>query len=281
MDLNTSLIPHLGGFFGPLLFLLALWIAAKGFAIIQQYQRGVVFRLGKLQGVREPGLRWIIPLVDRIRIIDVRIITAMVEKQETITSDNVPTQVTAVIWYQVVDPVKSVVEVMDVDGSVIQVALTSLRSIIGSNTLDSVLKDQETLADRMRLAIDSATEPWGVKVTRVEMRNIEIPESMMRAMAQEAEAQREKLARIIKAEAELAAAEKIRQASILISENPAGLELRRMQMVTEVGAEQNTTTIVLMPSQFMDMATGIAALGRRAAKEMAKEDEGKKDGNAP
>ena len=254
--MNTSYFPALGGFAWLLLAFFAVWIAAKGFAIVQQYQRGVVFRLGRLHNVRDPGLRWIIPLVDRIRIIDVRTVTAMVEKQETITSDNVPAQVTAVIWYQVVDPVRSVVEVLDVDASVIQVALTSLRSIIGSSTLDSVLKDQETLADRMRRTIDEATEPWGVKVTRVEMRNIEIPESMMRAMAQEAEAQREKRARIIKAEAELAAAEKIRQASFLISENPAGLELRRMQMVTEVGAEQNTTTIVLMPSQFMDMAAG-------------------------
>lgn len=263
--MNNPYFPAMGGFAWLLLAFVALWIAAKGFAIVQQYQRGVVFRLGRLLNVRDPGLRWIIPLVDRIRIIDVRTVTAMVEKQETITSDNVPAQVTAVIWYQVVDPVKSVVEVLDVDASVIQVALTSLRSIIGSSTLDAVLKDQEALTDRMRRTIDEATEPWGVKVTRVEMRNIEIPESMMRAMAQEAEAQREKRARIIKAEAELAAAEKIRQASFLISENPAGLELRRMQMVTEVGAEQNTTTIVLMPSQFLEMATGLASLAKGAA----------------
>lgn len=239
-----------------LAFLVAVVIA--GFRIANQYQRAVIFRLGKLVGTRGPGLYWIIPAIEWRRTVDIRTITASVDQQETITKDNVPVKVTVVIWYAVTDPVKSVIEVRDVDGSVIQVALTSLRNIIGRHTLDDVLKDQERLGADMRQVIDSATEPWGVKVTRVEMRNVEIPESMQRAMAQEAEALREKRARIIKAEAELEASLKLKEAAGVIMENPAGLELRRMQMITEVGAEQNTTTIIMMPSEFVSMAGAIA-----------------------
>jgi len=237
-----------------------VFLFISGFRIANQYQRAVVFRLGKLQGIRGPGLYWIIPFVEWQRTIDIRVITASVDQQETITRDNVPVKVTVVIWYAIVDPIRAVIEVRDVDGAVIQVALTSLRNIIGRHTLDDVLKDQEQLGITMRQAIDTATEPWGVKVTRVEMRNVEIPESMQRAMAQEAEALREKRARIIKAEAELEAAVKLKEAAGLIMENPAGLELRRMQMITEVGAEQNTTTIIMMPSEFVSMARSISEL---------------------
>jgi len=241
-----------------LILVLAIALIIAGLRIANQYQRAVVFRLGKLQGIRGPGLYWIIPMIEWQQTIDIRTITTSVDQQETITKDNVPVKVTVVIWYAVTDPVRSVVEVRDVDKSVIQVALTSMRNIIGRHTLDDVLKEQERLGADMRQTIDSATEPWGVKVTRVEMRNVEIPESMQRAMAQEAEALREKRARIIKAEAELEAAVKLREAAGLIMENPAGLELRRMQMITEVGAEQNTTTIIMMPSEFVSMAKGIA-----------------------
>ena len=248
-----------------LVFVVVLIVA--GLRIANQYQRAVVFRLGKLLGLRGPGLYWIIPGIEWQQTVDLRTITASVDKQETITKDNVPVKVTAVIWYAVTDPVKSVIDVRDVDGAVIQVALTSLRNVIGRHTLDDVLKEQERLGTDMRLVIDSATEPWGVKVTRVEMRNVEIPESMQRAMAQEAEALREKRARIIKAEAELEASLKLKEAAGVIMENPAGLELRRMQMITEVGAEQNTTTIIMMPSEFVSMAGAIADwVGKKANK---------------
>jgi len=240
------------------LLVIAVFIFISGLRIAAQYQRAVVFRLGKLQGIRGPGLYWLIPAIETQQTIDIRTITTSVDQQETITKDNVPVKVTVVIWYAVTDPVKSVVEVREVDKSVIQVALTSLRNIIGRHTLDDVLKEQERLGADMRQTIDAATEPWGVKVTRVEMRNVEIPESMQRAMAQEAEALREKRARIIKAEAELEASQKLREAAALIMEHPAGLELRRMQMITEVGAEQNTTTIIMMPSEFVSMARGIS-----------------------
>lgn len=241
-----------------IVLVIVLFLFISGIRIVTQFQRAVVFRLGKLSRTRNPGLYWLIPLIESQTLVDMRTVTASVDQQETITRDNVPVKVTAVIWYQTVDAVRAVIEVRDVDRAVIQVALTSLRNIIGRHSLDDVLKEQEELAGTMRQAIDGATEPWGVKVTRVEMRNVEIPESMQRAMAQEAEALREKRARIIKAEAELEASEKLKLAAGLIMENPAGLELRRMQMLTEIGAEQNTTTIIMMPSEFVSMARGIA-----------------------
>jgi regulator of protease activity HflC (stomatin/prohibitin superfamily) len=247
------------------LALLAIF-ALAGFRVANQFERGVVFRLGKLRGTRGPGLYWLIPLFEWQVMVDLRTITASVQQQETITRDNVPVKITAVVWYSTVDPIRAVIDVRDVDGAVIQVALTSLRNIIGRHTLDDVLKEQEQLAGIMRQAIDAATEPWGVKVTRVEMRNVEIPNSMQRAMAQEAEALREKRARIIKAEAELDASVKLKEAAGMIMENPAGLELRRMQMITEVGAEQNTTTIIMFPSEFVAAARGIADMAAAAKK---------------
>ena len=242
----------------------AIVLALAGFRVANQYLRAVVFRLGKLRGTRGPGLYGLVPFIEWQQTVDVRTVTASVDQQETITKDNVPVKVTAVIWYSITDPVRSVIEVREVDKAVIQVALTSLRNIIGRHTLDDVLKDQEKLGADMRAAVDLATEPWGVKVVRVEMRNVEIPESMQRAMAQEAEALREKRARIIKAEAELEASQKLKDAAGLIMQNPAGLELRRMQMITEVGAEQNTTTIIMMPSEFVTAASAIAQWAGKA-----------------
>jgi regulator of protease activity HflC (stomatin/prohibitin superfamily) len=170
----------------------------------------------------------------------------------------VPIKVDAVIWYRIVDPERAVIEVKTVGNAVVQVSLTTLRTVLGQHTLDEILKDQDTIAEIMQRSIDNITEPWGVKVELVQMKSVEIPPSMQRAMAQEAEALREKRARLIKAEAELDAAEQLRQAAEVIMQNPAGLELRRMQMITEVGAEQNTMTIIMMPSEFVAMAKGVA-----------------------
>ena len=247
-----------------LLLAIIVVLAVSGIRIANQYQRAVVFRLGKLQALRGPGLYWLIPFVEWQETVDLRTVTTSVEQQETITKDNVPVKVTVVIWYSIKDPVKSVVEVADFGKSVVQVALTSMRNIMGRHTLDDVLKDQERLGADMRSVIDTATDPWGVKVERVELRNVEIPESMQRAMAQEAEALREKRARLIKAEAELEASRKLKEAAGVIMDNPAGLELRRMQMITEVGAEQNTTTIIMMPSEFVSMASAIGGLAGKS-----------------
>jgi regulator of protease activity HflC (stomatin/prohibitin superfamily) len=239
---------------------LLIAIALAGVRIANQYERAIVFRLGRYHSTREPGIYWLIPILEWRRTVDMRINTAAVEEQETITKDNVPVKINAVVWYRVIDPKQSVLEVKSIDNAVIQVALTTLRTGIGQHSLDDVLKEQEAVSRGISEKIDAVTEPWGVKVERVEMKNVEIPGTMQRAMAQEAEALREKRARLIKAQAEFEAAEQLRAASEIIMQNPAGLELRRMQMITEVGAEQNTMTIIMMPSEFVTMAGAIANL---------------------
>jgi regulator of protease activity HflC (stomatin/prohibitin superfamily) len=245
----------------PLLTLLAIVAAIlfiKSVRVANQYERSVVFRLGKFNRTAGPGLYLVWPFIEWLTKLDLRTITADVEQQEGITRDNVPIKVDAVIWFRIVDPARAVMRVKAVSNAVVQVSLTTLRTVLGQHTLDEILKAQDTISEVMQKSIDSVTEPWGVKVELVQMKNVEIPPSMQRAMAQEAEALREKRARLIKAEAELDAAEQLRRAAEVIMQNPAGLELRRMQMITEVGAEQNTMTIVMMPSEFVAMARGIA-----------------------
>jgi regulator of protease activity HflC (stomatin/prohibitin superfamily) len=229
--------------------------------IANQYERAVVFFLGRYVRTSGPGLYFLTPLVEWQSTVDIRTTTTSVEQQETITRDNVPIKINAVIWRRVVDPARSLIEVTDVGDAVTQVAITALRGIIGQHSLDEVLKAQDAISEALQATIDKVTEPWGVKVERVQMKNVEIPETMQRAMAQEAEALREKRARQIKAEAELEAAGLLKQAAETIMESPAGLELRRMQMITEVGAEQNTMTIIMMPSEFVEMARAIGARG--------------------
>jgi regulator of protease activity HflC (stomatin/prohibitin superfamily) len=211
----------------------ALVLMALTLRIATQYQRAVIFRLGKYSRTAGPGLYFLWPFIEWQTTLDLRTKTTIVEQQETITRDNVPIKINAVIWQRVVDPMRAVLEVADVGNAVIQVAVTTLRSVIGQHTLDDVLKEQDAIARVIEGSIDKVTEPWGVKVERVQMKNVEIPESMQRAMAQEAEAHREKRARLIKAEAELDAAALLRQAAETIMQSPAGLELRRMQMITE------------------------------------------------
>jgi regulator of protease activity HflC (stomatin/prohibitin superfamily) len=236
---------------------LSAWLVLSSLRIANQYERAVIFRLGRYHRTSGPGLflKW--PLFEWLVRTDLRTKTTAVEAQETITRDNVPIKINAVIWQRISDPQRSVVEVSDVNNAVVQVALTTLRSVIGQHTLDDVLKEQDKIAHIIEEAVDKATSPWGVKVERVQMKNVEIPVSMQRAMAQEAEAYREKRARLIKAEAELEASVKLKEAAEIIMISPAGLELRRMQMITEVGAEQNTMTIVMMPSEFVSMARGL------------------------
>ena len=217
------------------LFAVLFLLFLSGFRIAQEYQRGVVFRLGRYSSTKGPGLYWLIPLIEWQRKIDIRTVTMSVEKQESITKDSVTISVDAALWYRIADPARSVINVVNYQQAVYQVALTSLRNIIGQHVLDEVLKERDKINDTLRKIVDQATGPWGIKVEMVEMKDVKIPESMQRAMAREAEAVREKRARNIKAEAELEASQKLCQASQMIAENPAALELRRMQMVTEVG----------------------------------------------
>jgi regulator of protease activity HflC (stomatin/prohibitin superfamily) len=259
MEAAVSIMDFLAASSFLIVFAIALLaLLAMSIRVANQYERSVVFRLGKFNRTAGPGLYLVWPLIEWQTKLDLRTITANVEQQEGITRDNVPIKVDAVIWYRIVDPERAVIEVKTVGNAVVQVSLTTLRTVLGQHTLDEILKDQDTIAEIMQRSIDSVTEPWGVKVELVQMKSVEIPPSMQRAMAQEAEALREKRARLIKAEAELDAAEQLRQAAEVIMQNPAGLELRRMQMITEVGAEQNTMTIIMMPSEFVAMAKGIA-----------------------
>ncbi len=237
---------------------LVILVVAASIRVANQYERGVVFRLGKFSRTAGPGLYLVWPVIEWQIKLDLRTVTRDVEQQEGITRDNVPIKVNAVIWFRIVDPERAVMQVREVANAVVQVSVTALRTVLGQHTLDDILKAQDTIAQVMQKSIDTVTEPWGVKVELVQMKNVEIPPTMQRAMAQEAEALREKRARLIKAEAELDAAEQLRQAAEVIMQNPAGLELRRMQMITEVGAEQNTMTIIMMPSEFVGMARGIA-----------------------
>ncbi|MBV8190263.1 MAG: slipin family protein [Alphaproteobacteria bacterium] len=235
--------------------------------VANQYERGVVFRLGKFHRTAGPGLYIVWTLIEWQTKLGLRTVTAAVEQQEGITRDNVPIKVDTVVWYRIVDPERAVMQVRAVTNAVEQVALTTLRTVLGQHTLDDILKAQDTIAELMQAGIDAVTEPWGVKVERVQMKSVEIPPSMQRAMAQEAEALREKRARLIKAEAELGAAELLRDAAEVIMKNPSALELRRMQMITEVGAEQNTMTIIMMPSEFVSLARGLTEVaGKVAAK---------------
>ncbi len=233
-------------------------VIISGFRIAQEYERSVVFRLGRYQSLKGPGLYWIIPLVEKKVTVDLRTVTVSVEQQETITKDSVSAKVSAVLWYKIVDPKKAIIAVENYEAAVYQVALTTLRNIIGQHVLDEVLKARDTINETLRTIVDETTEAWGIKIEMVEMKDVEIPTSMQRVMAMEAEAVREKRARIIKAEAESEAAQKLTDAAKMIAANPLALELRRMQMVTEVGADHNTTTIVLLPSDMVTLAGSLS-----------------------
>ena len=241
-----------------LLIVLAAILFLMTVRICNQYQRAVVFFLGRYSRTAGPGLYFMLPFLEWRSIVDVRTTTTAVAQQETITKDNVPVKINAVIWRRVMEPKDSLIEVANVEDAVTQAAVTALRATIGRHTLDDVLKDQESISAQLRGTLDQITEPWGVKVEQVQMKNIEIPETMQRAMAQEAEALREKRSRQIKAEAEREAATLLREAAEIIASSPGALELRRMQMLTEVGAEQNTMTIVMMPSEFVTLAGALA-----------------------
>jgi len=239
--------------------IILIGLALSGLRVANEYERAVVFRLGRLTGTKGPGLYWLIPLgIEQQKKVDLRTKTIDMESQESITKDSVTVKVNAVVWLKICDPIKAVVNVADYYKASYQVGLTSLRNIIGQHVLDEVLKERDKINEALQLVVDQSTEPWGVKVEMVEMKDVEIPQSMQRAMAQEAQATREKRARIIKAEAELESSVKLGEASAVITANPLALELRRMQMITEVGAEQNTTTIVMMPSEFVTLGADIA-----------------------
>lgn len=234
-------------------------LGAAGLKIDREYERGVIFRLGRLSGVKGPGMYWVIPVFDQKAQIDVRTKTVSIEPQETVTADSVTIKVNAVLYYRIIDPSKAITKVENYQLAVYQAALTTLRNVVGQNILDDVLQNRDKINTKVQEIVDEITEPWGVVIERVEMKDVEIPTSMQRAMAKEAEAIREKRARLIKAAAEQEASIKLAEASKLIVQNPAVLELRRLQMLTEIGAENNTTTVIMMPSDLMSLTQQITS----------------------
>ncbi len=227
--------------------LLAMTAAAASVRILREYERGVVFRLGRLLPQKGPGVVLLIPFIDRLVRVSLRTVTLQVPAQDVITRDNVPARVTAVTYFRVVDPNKSIVEIQDVLAATSQIAQTTLRSILGKADLDTLLGEREKLNEDLQQIIDDQTEPWGIKVTTVEIKDVEIPDDMQRAIARQAEAERERRAKIINAEGEFQAAAKLADAADVISQNPVTIQLRYLQTLLEIGGEQNSTVVFPLP----------------------------------
>ncbi len=241
----------------PLIFLVLLISAAV--KVVQEYERGVIFRLGRLIGAKGPGLFFIIPIVDRMVKVDLRVVTLNIPSQDCITNDNVTVKVNAVAYYRVIDPERAVVAVEDFARATWQIAQTSLRNVIGQSELDELLAHREKINEQLQTIIDEQTEPWGVKVSIVEVKDVELPQTMQRAMARQAEAEREKRAKIIHAEGEYQASQQLAEAAGVIASEPATIQLRYLQTLTEIAVEKNSTIIFPVPIEFV---RGLADLFR-------------------
>lgn len=223
------------------------FLAAMSIRVVQEYERGVIFRLGRVQGAKGPGLFFIVPFIDRMTKVDLRTITLDVPSQEAISSDNVTVKVNAVVYYRVIDPVAAIINIEDFNRATWQIAQTSLRNVIGQSDLDSLLQEREHVNEKLQHIIDEATEPWGIKVSIVEVKDVELNSQMVRAMARQAEAERERRAKVIHAEGELQASAQLSEAAQKLSQEPGAMTLRYLQTLVEIGVEQNTTTIFPVP----------------------------------
>lgn len=252
------------------LLVLILIVLGAIVRVVREYERGVVFRLGRLVGPRGPGLILLVPFIERMQRIDLRTVTLDIPAQEVITRDNVTVRVNAVAYFRVVDPNAAIVNVTDYNRATSQIAQTTLRSVLGQFNLDDLLSERETINERLQQIIDEQTEPWGVKVSIVEVKDIELPQSMQRAMAQQAEAEREKRAKIIRAEGEFQASQQLSNAARVISENPIALQLRYLQTVSEIGTDNSTSIVFPIPIDMLNgLISGITGSG------------GGNNGNAP
>src|SRR5215470_5835107 len=222
-------------------------ILPQAVRILREYERGVIFRLGKLLGAKGPGLIFLIPIVDRMVRMDLRVVTINVERQEVMTRDNVPVTVDAVVYFRVVDPQAAVVKVENFLKATSLMSQTTLRSVLGQSPLDDLLSQRDTINQKLQEIIDRQTDPWGIKVTAVEVKEVALPDGMKRAMAKQAEAERERRAKIVNAEGEFQAAEKMVQAAAMINKEPIALQLRYLQTMREVASEHSTTTFVPIP----------------------------------
>lgn len=241
--------------FGIVVIVVLLIIISSAVKIVQEYERGVIFRLGRLVGARGPGLFFIIPFADRMVKVDLRTVTMDVPSQEAITRDNVTVKVNAVVYFRVIDPTAAVVQIEDYRRATWNVAQTTLRNVLGQSELDELLAQREKINHKLQQIIDEVTEPWGVKVSIVEVKDVELPQTMQRAMARQAEAEREKRAKIIHAEGELAAAQQLAQAAATLSSQAAGVQLRYLQTLTEIAVEKNSTIIFPVPIELIQAFT--------------------------
>jgi regulator of protease activity HflC (stomatin/prohibitin superfamily) len=252
--------------------LLLLIIVPMAVKIVQEYERGVIFRLGRLTGAKGPGLFVIIPFIDRMVRVDLRVVTLDVPPQDVITKDNVTVKVNAVVYFRVFDPQNSVVKVLDHIRATSQIAQTTLRNVLGQVELDELLASREKLNEMLQKIIDEYTEPWGVKVSTVNIKDVELPETMRRSMAAQAEAERERRAKIIHADGEFQASERLAQAGAVIAREPTTLQLRYLQTLTEIASEKSSTIVFPLPIELLKAFTRmIAPEEDKAAKEAKKE----------
>ncbi len=247
--------------FVTLIFLISILGAA--IKIVQEYERGVIFRLGRLVGAKGPGLFFIIPFVDRMVKVDLRVVTLDIPSQEAITKDNVTVRVNAVAYFRVVDPDAAIVQVEDFRRATWQIAQTSLRSVLGQSELDELLTHREEINHRLQQIIDEATEPWGIKVSIVEVKDVELPDTMKRAMARQAEAEREKRAKVIHAEGEFQASKQLAHAAKVISAEPVSIQLRYLQTLTEIAVEKNSTIIFPIPIEYLKGLTDVLEANKK------------------
>jgi regulator of protease activity HflC (stomatin/prohibitin superfamily) len=239
---------------GPAIFIAAMLILillSNAIKIVKEYERGVIFRLGRLLGAKGPGLFFIIPIADKMFRIDLRTAVIDVPVQEVITKDNVPVRVNAVVYFRVMDPEKSIVQVQNFIAATQQISQTTLRSVIGQAHLDQLLAEREQLNAKLQEIIDEATDPWGIKVSTVEIKDVEIPKTMQRAMAAQAEAERDRRAKIINAEGEFQAAQKLAEAAHVMAEEPIALQLRTLRTISEVSAENASTIVLPIPMEML------------------------------
>jgi len=234
------------------LVIVVIIILLASIRVVTEYERGVIFRLGRLIGAKGPGLFFLIPIVDRMVKVSLRTVNFDVQPQEVITKDNVPVKANAVVYFRVIDPTKAVVEIEDYRFATLQIAQTTLRAVVGEADLDELLSQREKLNDRLQAIIDEQTDPWGIKVSTVEMKEVEIPDTMKRAMAKQAEAERERRAKVINAEGEYQAAERLAQAAEIIGKYPQALQLRYLQTLSKIATEQNSTIVFPLPIELLE-----------------------------
>ncbi len=262
-----GLIQLITGLGSLVLVLIVMLVAILGSAIkiVQEYERGVIFRLGRVIGAKGPGLFFIIPIVDRMVKVDLRVVTLDIPSQEAITRDNVTVKVDAVVFYRVIDPVSAIVQVEDYRRVTWQIAQTTLRSVLGQSELDELLAHRDKINHTVQHIIDEATENWGIKASQVEVKDVELPPTMQRAMARQAEAEREKRAKIIHAEGEHAASQQLAEAATVLSSVPAAIQLRYLQTLTEIGVEQNSTIIFPVPIDIFQGLTELTKVKKAAS----------------